>query len=169
MNATIARGSVFFAPWLVALVWSAWFSEGSNGDAIDAGRRVYVAEGCIHCHSQFVRPGIDEDQGLGSARSTDFARLQSPVLIGNRRQGPDLANVGLRRPREWQRLHLVSPAVVSPGSLMPSYAHLFERDAEGRGEALLDYLDSLGREITESTGSGEPAREERRISARLRM
>src|SRR5690606_5255154 len=67
----------------------------------------------------------------------------SPPLFGNRRQGPDLLNVGNRRSREWNRLHLRDPRAVSPGSRMPSYARLFA-PGERRGEELLDYLDSLG-------------------------
>ncbi|MEZ5330970.1 MAG: cbb3-type cytochrome c oxidase subunit II [Thermoanaerobaculia bacterium] len=67
-----------------------------------------------------------------------------PVLVGNRRQGPDLANVGNRRHREWERLHLQDPRSLSPGSTMPSYRRLFAR-GDARGEDLLDYLDSLGR------------------------
>ena len=63
----------------------------------------------------------------------------------NRRQGPDLQNVGARRRAEWQRLHLQSPRVLTPGSRMPSYAHLFAPTAHGAGEALLAYLASLGK------------------------
>jgi cbb3-type cytochrome oxidase cytochrome c subunit len=109
------------------------------------GREVYVAEGCIHCHSQFVRPGTTDVEWSGDARNPDWSRAQAPALIGNRRQGPDLMNVGLRLPREWHRLHLVDPRSVAPASRMPSYAHLFA-PGDPRGEALIDYLLSLGRE-----------------------
>ncbi len=114
------------------------------GDLIDAGRRVYVAEGCIHCHSQYVRPGTMDEELWGPARPLADALAQTPPLLGNRRQGPDLQNVGLRRTREWNRAHLIAPRTVSPGSRMPAYGYLFTADAR-RGEALLDYLTSLGR------------------------
>lgn len=109
------------------------------------GRQVYVSEGCVHCHSQFVRPGTHDVESWGDARDPEFSRQQAPALIGNRRQGPDLMNVGLRRIHDWQRLHLVTPRLVSPDSRMPSYAYLFAAN-DPRGEALLDYLDSLGHE-----------------------
>ena len=49
---------------------------------------------------------------------------------------------GLRRSDEWNRLNLMKPSALVPGSRMPSYRHLFE--GEGlRGEALLAYLNSL--------------------------
>jgi cytochrome c oxidase cbb3-type subunit 2 len=51
--------------------------------------------------------------------------------------------VGNRRSPEWNRLHLQAPRTVSPGSRMPSYRHLFT-SADGRGEALVAYLASLG-------------------------
>jgi cytochrome c oxidase cbb3-type subunit 2 len=71
------------------------------------------------------------------------ALAQTPPLLGNRRQGPDLQNVALRRTREWNRRHLLAPRLLAPGSRMPSYRHLFTGDA-ARGEALLDYLATLG-------------------------
>jgi len=114
-------------------------------DAVDRGRLVYIAEGCIHCHSQYVRPeGVGRDAELwGPPTSPERALEQRPVLIGNRRQGPDLANVGMRRPKEWNRLHLINPGRLVPGSRMPSFAHLFDSGNEDRGETLLAYLDSL--------------------------
>jgi cytochrome c oxidase cbb3-type subunit 2 len=106
------------------------------------GRSVYIAEGCIHCHSQYVRP-VGSDEALwGRGTSVERALAQQPVLIGNRRQGPDLANVTLRRPREWNRLHLIDPQSLMPASRMPKYDYLFEEN-DPRGPALLDYLDQL--------------------------
>lgn len=119
---------------------------------VTLGRQVYVSEGCMHCHSQFIRPGTQDEEIWGAARDPEFSRRQEPALIGNRRQGPDLMNVGARRIRDWQRMHLVTPRLVSPHSRMPSYAHLFA-EGDPRGEALLDYLDSLGREGETSNAS----------------
>jgi cbb3-type cytochrome c oxidase subunit II len=133
----------------VPLVTLLLVSMGTDGVTLEKGavlgRQVYVAEGCIHCHSQYIRPGTADDELWGDPRDPEFSRRQSPALIGNRRQGPDLMNVGLRRPRDWQRLHLIDPRTVSPDSRMPAYGHLFA-PGDPRGEALLDYLDSLGRE-----------------------
>src|SRR6187551_1394170 len=114
-------------------------------DAIGLGRQVYVAEGCINCHSQYVRPETRDAGRWGPQRPLAEALESSPPLLGNRRQGPDLQNVANRRSRAWQRLHLQDPRGITPGSRMPGYAHLFA-DNDARGEALLDYLDSLGDE-----------------------
>lgn len=112
--------------------------------AIRRGRQVYVAEGCIHCHSQYVRP-VDVDR-FGPARGLD--RQEYPPLPGNRRQGPDLSHVGNRRSRTWHELHLRSPRTLSPGSRMPSYDHLFRQGQ--RGDDLVSYLASLGQDDAEA-------------------
>ena len=111
--------------------------------AITRGKQVYIAEGCIHCHSQYVRPGTADEEMWGPASSLD--RTVRPVLIGNRRQGPDLMNAGIRRNAEWHRLHLMHPDQFRPGSRMPSYTYLFD-DRSGLGEDLVAYLMSLGSE-----------------------
>ena len=118
----------------------------ASSDLVALGRAVYISEGCVHCHSQFVRPVGEHMRLWGARTSVEAALAQSPVLIGNRRQGPDLANVGMRRSAEWNQLHLTAPAQLVPGSRMPSYPHLF---AEGRGEgvALLAYLQILKPEL----------------------
>jgi mono/diheme cytochrome c family protein len=122
---------------------SAFAVELPTDPLVAAGRRVYIAEGCIHCHSQYIRPGTPDVLLWGPAHPLAEVLAAEPPLLGNRRQGPDLANVANRRSPEWNRLHLISPRTVSPGSRMPSYAYLFRGDAP-RGEALLAYLDSLG-------------------------
>lgn len=111
---------------------------------IQRGREVYIAEGCIHCHSQYVRPDTTDVIRWGPVRSLAEIEAEKPPLIGNRRQGPDLLNVGARRTAEWQRLHLQFPRALTPGSRMPAYAHLFRPPAQGAGEALVAYLQSLG-------------------------
>ena len=116
---------------------------------IARGREVFVGEGCIHCHSQFVRPGTKDVLLWGPEKPLAESLAAVPPLLGNRRQGPDLTQVGNRRSEEWNRWHLIAPRVVSPGSRMPSYAHLF-REGDGRGEALVAYLASLGAETVEA-------------------
>jgi mono/diheme cytochrome c family protein len=122
---------------------SAFTVELPADPLIAAGRRVYISEGCIHCHSQYIRPGTQDVLLWGPAHPLTEVLAAEPPLLGNRRQGPDLANVGNRRSPEWNRLHLIAPRTVSPGSRMPSYAYLFRGD-DPRGDALLAYLDSLG-------------------------
>ncbi len=110
---------------------------------IAQGRAIYISEGCIHCHSQYVRPGTDDEVRWGVGQSLEVVLAQTPPLLGNRRQGPDLQNVGNRRSSEWNRLHLMAPRTLMPGSRMPSYAYLF-KSGRSEGGALLAYLDTLG-------------------------
>ena len=119
----------------------------ANEEAVIAfGRQTYIAEGCLHCHSQYLRPSVAEDATRWGPVPSLAAQLQGrPPLLGNRRLGPDLSQVGNRRSAEWNRLHLIEPRSVSPGSRMPSYAHLFA-DGDPRGDALVAYLASLGRD-----------------------
>lgn len=112
----------------------------SRAARVARGRLVYIQEGCIHCHSQYVRPGTRDEAWWGPARLLD--REQRPPLVGARRQGPDLLEVGNRRNDLWHEVHLRDPRALNPGSRMPSYDHLF-RDGE-RGRDLVAYLASLG-------------------------
>ncbi len=118
-------------------------------DLANQGRAVYIAEGCVHCHSQYVRPVGPDRESWGPVTLPEVALAQRPVLIGNRRQGPDLANVALRRSMDWNRRHLIDPRSVSPASRMPAYPHLFSGDGS-RGEALLAYLNQLKPALNEA-------------------
>jgi cytochrome c oxidase cbb3-type subunit 2 len=113
---------------------------------VERGRRVYISEGCINCHTQFVRPNTPDVLMWGPAESLQELRQERPPLIGNRRQGPDLAEVGGRRSPLWLKLHFYDPPEVSGVSIMPSYAFLFRDE---RGDDLVSYLESLH-------GSGTP-------------
>jgi len=62
------------------------------------GQEVYIAEGCVYCHTQQVRPayaGGDLARGWGTRRTVarDYI-YESPALLGYMRLGPDLANTG---------------------------------------------------------------------------
>jgi len=97
----------------------------------EQGKRVYMREGCMYCHSQQVRPqgfGADFERGWGPRQTVprDYI-LQDRVLLGTMRTGPDLANVGGRPLTEdWHHQHLYNPQITSPGSVMPPYAYLYE-------------------------------------------
>lgn len=114
--------------------------------AVERGRRVYIAEGCINCHSQYVRPHSPDVLMWGPVGDLEATRRETPPLIGDRRQGPDLSNVGGRRSLLWLRIHQMDPRSVSPHSVMPSYAYLFKSE---RGDDLLAYLASLRSPISE--------------------
>jgi len=107
---------------------------------VERGRRVYISEGCINCHSQYVRPDTADVLMWGPVESLTAIHQEQPPLIGNRRQGPDLAEVGGRRSQLWLKAHLFDPAEVSGASIMPSYGFLFQDE---RGDDLVAYLASL--------------------------
>ena len=63
------------------------------GDLEQAGREVYISEGCTNCHSMYVRP---QDWDLGASRiaeSGDYVN-DEPHLLGSIRTGPDLSQEG---------------------------------------------------------------------------
>ena len=76
----------------------------------------------------------------GPVNPFEELRQEHPPLIGNRRQGPDLAEVGSRRSALWLKAHFFNPPEVSGASIMPSYAFLFR---DRRGDDLVAYLESL--------------------------
>jgi cytochrome c oxidase cbb3-type subunit 2 len=94
------------------------------------GRQVYIANGCVYCHSQQPRPrrlAPDAARGWGRASvAADYA-YDTPHLLGTMRTGPDLFNIGARQPSvQWHLGHLYQPRAYVPGSVMPSYRFLFE-------------------------------------------
>lgn len=115
-------------------------TASSQLSQVERGRQVYISEGCINCHSQYVRPNSPDVLMWGPTESIAEIRLQQPPLIGNRRQGPDLAEVGARRSAAWLKAHFFNPAEVSGASIMPSFGFLFN---DQRGDDLVAYLVSL--------------------------
>jgi cytochrome c oxidase cbb3-type subunit 2 len=119
-------------------------------EALQLGHDVYVAEGCWHCHSQFVRPVSNESTRWGKvASSSEYQnRLQRPVLWGTRRVGPDLSREGGRRGNDWHAVHFFDPPMLSPGSPMPAYAWFYDDNdpamPNDRGLAIITYVQWLG-------------------------
>lgn len=65
-------------------------SEISFSPLAEQGRSRYVSLGCSSCHTQMVRPVI-ADVGLGAVTLNNTNQV-----LGSRRFGPDLSNVGAR-------------------------------------------------------------------------
>lgn len=98
------------------------------------GKAVFVANGCVACHTQQVRnvamdnvwgerPGIAAD--YADNHRTDTWR-NTATLMGTERTGPDLTNIGARQPSaDWHLVHLYNPRIVVGQSIMPSYPWLF--------------------------------------------
>lgn len=73
--------------------------------------------------------GEDIERGWGVRGTVARDYLQDHVvMLGSQRLGPDLANIGVRKPDPvWQLKHLYAPASVVEGSTMPPYRFLFEK------------------------------------------
>jgi cytochrome c oxidase cbb3-type subunit I/II len=89
-----------------------------------AGRDVYVKEGCYVCHSQMVRPRVDEVLRYGRASEASEYVYDRPFQWGSRRIGPDLHRVGGKYNHMWHFRHMINPREVTQGSLMPEYKWL---------------------------------------------
>ncbi len=123
-------------------------TPASYASALRRGRDVYVAEACWHCHSQYVRPVSREAERFGRVSTPEEYQneLQMPQLFGTRRVGPDLIRVGGKYDNAWQLAHLMDPAAVVPGSVMPGYPWYFDKEGAPTrdGMALVAYLQWLG-------------------------
>ncbi|MGE4305419.1 MAG: cytochrome-c oxidase, cbb3-type subunit II [Novosphingobium sp.] len=93
-----------------------------------AGRDIYVREGCYVCHSQMIRPFRDETERYGHYSLAAESMYDHPFQWGSKRTGPDLARVGNRYSDEWHVQHLRNPQSVVPESVMPKYGFLAETD-----------------------------------------
>ena len=95
-----------------------------------AGRDIYVREGCYLCHSQMIRPFRDEVERYGHYSLAAESMYDHPFQWGSKRTGPDLARVGGRYSDEWHVQHLQDPQSVVPESVMPQYRFLSETDLD---------------------------------------
>jgi cbb3-type cytochrome oxidase cytochrome c subunit len=125
-----------------------WWNE-KCADALRVGHKIYVGEGCWHCHSQFIRPVSNEEQRWGPvSRSAEYQNeLQRPVLFGTRRVGPDLCREGGRRSNDWHAVHFFKPDSLSQESPMPEYPWFFDGSADkpnAKGLAIMTYVQWLG-------------------------
>jgi cytochrome c oxidase cbb3-type subunit 2 len=111
-------------------------------DAQLRGRQVYIANGCVYCHSQQPRDralGPDLERGWGRASVPGDYVHDKPHLLGSMRTGPDLFNIGARQPsKDWHLGHLYQPRAYVADSIMPSYPYLFRvkdaQEAEREGD-----------------------------------
>ena len=93
-----------------------------------AGRNIYVREGCYTCHSQMIRPFRDEVERYGHYSLAAESMYDHPFQWGSKRTGPDLARVGGKYSNEWQAAHMIDPRSVVPESVMPPYGFLAKRE-----------------------------------------
>lgn len=150
---------VFVAVFLVGLVGPAAPTENPGARTselpytatAETGREVYLSVGCAACHTQLVRP-IVADVGLGGVTLND-----SNQVLGTRRFGPDLSDVGTRLSGSQIEATITGlgshPALsLSQTDLEVLVAYLVESQTSTAGPAPPPE--------TESTGTTVPASEE---------
>ena len=108
-----------------------------------AGRDIYIREGCYACHSQMIRTLRDEVDRYGPYSLAVESKYDHPMLWGSKRTGPDLARIGEKYSDAWQVAHLLDPRALVPESVMPHYRFLLDNQLEtaslpGRLRALRD-------------------------------
>ena len=110
-----------------------------EGSTLEAGRTVYLEEGCYYCHTQQVRPVVT-DVGLGPVSVAGDYVHETPALLGFERLGADLMHFGSRAGGAGElRRTLVDPQRRRQWSIMPSYDYLSDEELD----ALVEYLLSL--------------------------
>ena len=149
----IFGGLIIFASILFVAVILPWATISEKPSTIfrprtaqeEEGRKIYIANGCTYCHTQFVR-NIDWDLGAERvARAGDYVHEQ-PHLLGTERTGPDLSQEGGEHPDDWHVAHFTNPRYTSPISVMPSWEFLGEKKIslliaymQGEGMKAADY------------------------------
>ena len=98
------------------------------------GRDIYIREGCVNCHSQMIRPFRSEVQrydpkGGEYSKAGEYV-YDHPFLWGSKRTGPDLQRTGGKYADSWHFRHMLTPAEVSTGSIMPAYPWLYEQQID---------------------------------------
>lgn len=120
----------------------------SFAKALTAGKAIYIAEACWHCHSQQVRPVSKEDLRFGPVSTPEEYQneMNLPHLFGTRRVGPDLIRQSGVHSNDWHMAHLFEPRSVAPYSVMPAYPWFFDESKRPteRALALVAYLQWLG-------------------------
>ena len=94
------------------------------------GRDIYLREGCYNCHSQMIRPFRYEVKRYGEYSKAGEFVFDHPFQWGSKRTGPDLARVGGKYGDSWHFNHMLEPQSMAPGSIMPSYPFLFDKDID---------------------------------------
>mgnify|MGYP001814677621 FL=1 len=95
-----------------------------------AGKNIYIKDNCMSCHSQLIRPFKSETDRYGEYSLSGEYAYDRPFLWGSKRTGPDLHRIGNYRTTDWHENHMLNPAEIVPGSIMPAYKHMFTNIAD---------------------------------------
>jgi cytochrome c oxidase cbb3-type subunit 2 len=105
----------------------------------NTGRKIYLQNGCVYCHSQSIR-AIDWGHGAERiAQSGDYV-ADEPIALGSQRTGVDLSQEGGEHPDDWHIAHFINPRYTRPSSIMPPWEWLGMENIK----ILTQYLQSLG-------------------------
>ena len=122
-------------------------------EALRLGRATYIAEGCWHCHTQYIRPVSNEDIRFGPVSTAQEYNnaMNLPPLFGTRRVGPDLVRSSGKHSNDWHIAHFYDPHSVSPYSVMPPYRWFFDENSRPNktGLAVTAYVQWLGSWVRE--------------------
>ncbi len=115
----------------------------------EEGRQIYMSNGCMYCHSQYVRPqdwtSAGGSKALRVAQAGDYV-FQKTVLLGTERTGPDLSQEGGVHPDDWHRAHFKNPRYTSLNSIMPQFSFLSDDEVT----KLITYVQSLGQKAADA-------------------
>ncbi|MCB0379205.1 MAG: cytochrome-c oxidase, cbb3-type subunit I [Bdellovibrionales bacterium] len=95
-----------------------------------AGRDVFVTEGCYVCHSQQIQKHVSDVLRYGPASTIGESIYDHPFQWGSKRTGPDLARVGRKYPDLWHFRHMMNPRSMVEKSIMPSYPWLLDKKVD---------------------------------------
>jgi len=140
------------------------------------GRDIYTREGCYTCHSQMIRPFRSETERYGEYSKAGEFVYDHPFQWGSKRTGPDLAREGtsnLKKTDAWHFNHLDNPQDISPGSIMPAYSFMIDRQIDTSSTvAKIKAMRTLGvpyAEGYEHIANKDLMKQAQRISDNLRM
>lgn len=116
----------------------------------EKGRNIFLANGCIYCHSGFTRP-----QDVYASQYYVYSRVsepgdftgegESPNLFGTIRTGPDLSQSGGYHPDDWHYAHYTNPRYTTPFSIMPSFSFVSQDEIF----ALIAFTQSRGGKLAD--------------------
>lgn len=108
-----------------------------------AGRDIYIREGCYACHSQMIRTLRSDVERYGYFSLAAESKFDHPFQWGSKRTGPDLARIGGKYSDDWHVAHMNEPREVVKGSVMPGYPFLAKTPLDT--DSLPDKLTALSR------------------------
>ena len=135
-----------------------WRAQGLTTKQLE-GQALYKSLGCFYCHNQFIRP---QDWAMGYTSEAGDFYYSTPNFLGTERTGPNLGQIGGKRPTVWNVQHIKDPRSVSPSSIMPSFG-TFLSDAEL--DSLVSYVQNLGSEDLNTNDFQQPVPYEFRFNA----